>query len=63
MDRIEFEEWSLKAIDPALAPRPWHSPTTPDSPSGPSVLSSLSRPPADDSEQMQRTKEMILGNG
>lgn len=21
MDRIEFEEWSLKAIDPALAPQ------------------------------------------
>lgn len=25
MDRIEFEEWSLKAIDPALAPRAWDS--------------------------------------
>lgn len=23
MDRIEFEEWSLKAIDPAIAPKPW----------------------------------------
>jgi hypothetical protein len=23
MDRIEFEEWSLKAIDPALSPQPW----------------------------------------
>lgn len=22
MDRIEFEEWSLKGIDPALAPTP-----------------------------------------
>lgn len=23
MDKIEFEEWSLKAIDPALSPKPW----------------------------------------
>ncbi|KAI5479494.1 hypothetical protein MNV49_003436 [Pseudohyphozyma bogoriensis] len=23
MDRIEYEEWSLKAIDPALGPKPW----------------------------------------
>ena len=23
MDKIEFEEWALKAIDPALAPKPW----------------------------------------
>ncbi|SGY84924.1 BQ5605_C009g05727 [Microbotryum silenes-dioicae] len=23
MDKIEFEEWALKAIDPALSPKPW----------------------------------------
>ncbi|GAA5883980.1 hypothetical protein JCM6882_002091 [Rhodosporidiobolus microsporus] len=23
MDKIEYEEWALKAIDPALAPKPW----------------------------------------
>lgn len=24
MDRIDFEEWSLKGLDPALAPSPWN---------------------------------------
>jgi len=35
MDRIAFEEWALKALDPALAPRPWKSakPSAEDSPS------------------------------
>lgn len=23
MDRIEYEEWALKAIDPTLSPKPW----------------------------------------
>lgn len=25
MDKVEYEEWALKAIDPALAPKPWSS--------------------------------------
>lgn len=25
MDKIEYEEWALKAIDPALAPKPWEA--------------------------------------
>ncbi|KAM0749469.1 hypothetical protein T439DRAFT_303371 [Meredithblackwellia eburnea MCA 4105] len=25
MDRIEYEEWALKAIDPAISPKPWSS--------------------------------------
>ncbi|KAL8277591.1 hypothetical protein RQP46_010023 [Phenoliferia psychrophenolica] len=29
MDRIEYEEWALKAIDPALSPTPWSTPGTP----------------------------------
>lgn len=23
MDKIEYEEWALKAVDPALSPKPW----------------------------------------
>ena len=29
MDRIEYEEWALKAIDPALSPTPWSTPGKP----------------------------------
>lgn len=28
MDKIPFEEWSLKSIDPALAPKLWNSYST-----------------------------------
>lgn len=23
MDKVEYEEWALKAVDPAVSPKPW----------------------------------------
>ncbi|GAA5990202.1 hypothetical protein JCM11641_001816 [Rhodosporidiobolus odoratus] len=46
MDKIEYEEWALKAIDPALAPRPIAASLS--SKSSPSSPSSSSRKPSAD---------------
>ena len=30
MDKVEYEEWALKGIDPAIAPKPWSRPADPN---------------------------------
>jgi hypothetical protein len=44
MDKIEFEEWALKAIDTNLAPKPWKRITTSSSTETTPLKSSMYEP-------------------